>query len=162
MTTSKIKGLSLVELMIVTAIVGVLAAIAIPAYSTYAARSAVANLLQMTDGIKLSVADYVVENNSLPTNAADLGIADAGDNTLVANMSANFLSAVRVSNHADTGTGGTISIDTTANGTYGVNSTITILIVPTLTTSGITWDCRPAAATIANDLTKYLPTDCRN
>lgn len=159
---AKVRGFNIVELMIVIAVIGILSAIAIPAYNTYAARSAIATLLQLTDGLKLRVADYVVENGNLPVNANDLGVAVSGDNTLVDNMSANFLNEVRVSNNADTGVDGTISIQTTSSGTYGVNSAITILLVPTLTTSGITWDCIPSSATISNDLTKYLPTDCRN
>jgi type IV pilus assembly protein PilA len=63
------KGFTLIELMIVVAIIGILAAIAIPAYQNYTIRAQVTEGLNLADGWKTSVAEYYANNGTWPTQA---------------------------------------------------------------------------------------------
>jgi type IV pilus assembly protein PilA len=60
------KGFTLIELMIVVAIIGILAAIAIPAYQDYTIRAQVTEGLNLIDGLKVAVADYYTQNGKFP------------------------------------------------------------------------------------------------
>jgi type IV pilus assembly protein PilA len=63
------KGFTLIELMIVVAIIGILAAIAIPAYQDYTIRAQVTEGLNLIDGVKVAVADYYTQNGTFPAAA---------------------------------------------------------------------------------------------
>jgi len=60
------KGFTLIELMIVVAIIGILAAIAIPAYQDYTIRAQVTEGLNLADAVKVAVADYYTQNGTFP------------------------------------------------------------------------------------------------
>src|ERR1700677_3675390 len=64
------KGFTLIELMIVIAIIGILAAIAIPAYQNYTIRSQVTEGLSLADGWKTSISEYYAQNGKFPSGAA--------------------------------------------------------------------------------------------
>jgi type IV pilus assembly protein PilA len=64
------KGFTLIELMIVIAIIGILAAIAIPAYQNYTIRSQVTEGLSLADGWKTSISEYYAQNGKFPIGAA--------------------------------------------------------------------------------------------
>src|SRR5271156_715914 len=64
------KGFTLIELMIVIAIIGILAAIAIPAYQNYTIRSQVTEGLSLADGWKTSISEYYAQHGSFPLGAA--------------------------------------------------------------------------------------------
>lgn len=70
-TTQRQQGFTLIELMIVVAIVGILAAFAVPAYQNYIARAQFAEAPTLIDGLKTSVVEYATQNGSCPTNASE-------------------------------------------------------------------------------------------
>lgn len=140
------KGFTLIELMIVVAIIGILAAIAIPAYQDYITRSKVSELVLAADACKTSVAEFYQTRASLPTDAAT-----AGCNT----NSSQYQTGLTVSATPSAG-----SITVTPNTTtLGSSVTGTFILVPTpgaTTDLPLSWSCSPS--TIPK---KYLPANCR-
>ena len=70
------QGFTLIELMIVVAIIGILAAIAIPAYENYVAKAQFTEAISLMSGEKIPVTNYYTENNACPTNG-EAGIPTA-------------------------------------------------------------------------------------
>jgi type IV pilus assembly protein PilA len=153
------KGFTLIELMIVVAIIGILAAIAIPAYQDYTIRAQVTEGLNLASDLKAAVGETFASTGSWPTNNAAVGIT--------AVKSGKYVTGVILST-------GTIEI------TYGgVNananiSTNKLAIRPTVSPNGdVIWNCgykatvgadpaSGAAGANTTDLTpKYLPQACR-
>ena len=73
----KQKGFTLIELMIVVAIIGVLAAIAIPQYQNYVARAQVSEALVLMSAAKTGVAEYAMVKDAFPTSNGDAGLEEA-------------------------------------------------------------------------------------
>ncbi|EMT4362046.1 pilin, partial [Neisseria gonorrhoeae] len=71
------KGFTLIELMIVIAIVGILAAVALPAYQDYTARAQVSEAILLAEGQKSAVTEYYLNNGIWPANNGDAGVASA-------------------------------------------------------------------------------------
>ena len=157
------KGFTLIELMIVVAIIGILAAIAIPAYQDYTIRAQVTEGLNLSSALKASVSEHYAVRGTWPANLAALGMTNA--------PSGKYVSAINVNN-------GTLTID------YGVDANVAQLapeflsLKPLVSTNeDVIWVCGQAAAPAgaaestggasgANATTfvgkgKYLPANCR-
>ncbi|RNJ86701.1 prepilin-type cleavage/methylation domain-containing protein [Neisseria meningitidis] len=73
------KGFTLIELMIVIAIVGILAAVALPAYQDYTARAQVSEAILLAEGQKSAVTEYYLNHGEWPGNNSDAGVASSTD-----------------------------------------------------------------------------------
>ncbi|EMS6775743.1 pilin [Neisseria gonorrhoeae] len=73
------KGFTLIELMIVIAIVGILAAVALPAYQDYTARAQVSEAILLAEGQKSAVTEYYLNHGKWPANNTSAGVASASD-----------------------------------------------------------------------------------
>ncbi|HFA4519973.1 TPA: pilin, partial [Neisseria gonorrhoeae] len=73
------KGFTLIELMIVIAIVGILAAVALPAYQDYTARAQVSEAILLAEGQKSAVTEYYLNHGKWPENNDSAGVASASD-----------------------------------------------------------------------------------
>ncbi|EMU3210964.1 pilin, partial [Neisseria gonorrhoeae] len=73
------KGFTLIELMIVIAIVGILAAVALPAYQDYTARAQVSEAILLAEGQKSAVTEYYLNNGEWPKDNTSAGVASASD-----------------------------------------------------------------------------------
>jgi type IV pilus assembly protein PilA len=137
------KGFTLIELMIVVAIIGILAAVAIPAYQDYIARSQMSEAVSLLGSAKTATAEYM----------SDKGTAPASVTEVVGNTSGKYVSAISLSSGA-TATAATFAAQMKSS---GVNSSIQDRTVLLYTTdSGKTWTC-----TKGNVEAKYLPGACR-
>lgn len=140
---SRNQGFTLIELMIVVAIVGVLAAIAIPAYQNYTIRSRVSEGLSLADPVKQAVAIYYQSNtNSFPTS------------NIQANLQVDTSYSGKDVQQIDVGNSGVITITFNAN-TIALNGA-TVTLTPTGNGGSVSWVC--AAGTI-NII--YLPSTCK-
>ncbi|HGK0232401.1 TPA: pilin, partial [Neisseria gonorrhoeae] len=71
------KGFTLIELMIVIAIVGILAAVALPAYQDYTARAQVSEAILLAEGQKSAVTEYYLNHGEWPENNTSAGVASS-------------------------------------------------------------------------------------
>ena len=140
----KQQGFTLIELMIVVAIIGILAAIAIPAYQDYTIRAQVSEGINLAAGAKASISEYFMDKGVLPATQDEAGLAAAAD------IQGSYTQSV-----AWDGTVITV--------TYGVQANDAIL-GQTLTldpdetgTGSLEWNC------VRGDLlAKHVPAACRN
>jgi len=90
------KGFTLIELMIVIAIIGILAAIAIPAYQNYTIRSQVTEGLSLADGWKTSISEYYAQNGSFPLGSSTASPVPAGNIAVSGASQGKYVSAISV------------------------------------------------------------------
>ena len=162
------KGFTLIELMIVVAIIGILAAIAIPAYQDYTIRSQVTEGLTLASDIKAGVAEYMAQTGAWPANLQEAGVASAGGTS--ADKQARYVQSIDV-------TDGTIQI------VYGKDANAKIDgqrldIQPMVNVNGdVVWVCGnatdptnanadPGSGTASPDgattlADKHMPASCR-
>lgn len=135
------RGFTLIELMIVVAIIGILAAVAIPAYQDYTVRSKVSEGLHLAGGAKSRVEETRIALGRYPANHTSYGLAQP------TSISGNNVAQVLVS-------GGGIITVTFTNDT-AIN-TQTLSLTPSVRGGSIRWSCTGGSV-----LPKYRPANCR-
>ena len=137
------QGFTLIELMIVVAIIGILAAIAIPAYQDYTIRAQVSEGLNLSAGAKAAVSEYYMDRGTFPT---DNLLAGLSVNTTIAG---NYVFSVTV-------VSGVITVAYAGQSNAAIQGA-TLLLAPGTTAGAINWDCSAGAILVD----KWLPAACR-
>lgn len=162
------KGFTLIELMIVVAIIGILAAIAIPAYQDYTIRAQVSEGMNLSAAAKAAVAESFLNRGTAPANRTQAGMSDTATDTR-----GKYVSQVDVAQGVITVTYGGTEVNRAING-------LTLGITPYITPdNSVAWRCGgaglPGGLAAGNtmggahtggslndpDTLKYLPAACR-
>lgn len=141
------KGFTLIELMIVVAIIAILAAIAIPQYQNYIIRTQVSEGMNLADGAKTAVAEFYNNTGHYPKNNNSAGLA------LPASLTGKYVSTVDVST-----TPGKIIAVFAKESNSKINGSQVVLSAYD-NGGSISWNCKKSAGTNVSDA--YLPTSCR-
>ena len=143
------RGFTLIELMIVIAIVAILVALAVPAYKDYTVRAKIAECINGAAIAKLGISEYRQTLGAWPPSLADAGLEVTGISHYCTAIS-NYQAAT-----------GEFTIDVNEAVIDSALGTVEPVMIPTQEASNIiNWDCARGATPIEN--LKYLPPTCRN
>ncbi|HEZ3528117.1 TPA: pilin [Neisseria meningitidis] len=158
------KGFTLIELMIVIAIVGILAAVALPAYQDYTARAQVSEAILLAEGQKSAVTEYYLNHGEWPANNSSAGVASSASD-----IKGKYVQSVEVKN-------GVITAEMKSS---GVNKEIQgkkLSLWAKRQNGSVKWFCGQPVTRAANNTaddavkadtngkidTKHLPSTCRD
>ncbi|MES1942910.1 fimbrial protein pilin [Salinisphaera sp. PC39] len=144
MTMQKQQGFTLIELMIVVAIIGILAAIAIPAYQDYTIRAKVSEVMGLAAKDKTSVSEYYISTGDMPADTGEAGINTSADQSTYVNSIA----------YNQTST--SVTLTYTLENLGGSADTKTLVFEGVGSNNGVQWTCD--SGTLED---KYLPANCR-
>lgn len=136
------QGFTLIELMIVVAIIGILAALAIPAYQDYTIRARVAEGVNLAAAARTAVAEYRISQDAFPSSNAQAGLEDE--------IKSQYVSGVTV------GDNGVVTVTFTNLGNAEAEGD-TIVYTPSFENGAVKWDCKQN--TTLDD--KWRPANCR-
>jgi type IV pilus assembly protein PilA len=142
------QGFTLIELMIVVAIIGILAAIAIPAYQDYTIRAQVSEGLNLSAGAKAAVTEFFQDQGVFPTSNLEAGIEAP------AAIIGKYVNSVTVTDP------GIITVTYSSAGAFSANAAIdgaSLTMTPVNNTGSVGWTCAAGATLVP----KWLPAACR-
>lgn len=138
------SGFTLIELMIVVAIIAILAAIAMPAYQDYVVRGQVSEGINLATGAKTAIWDFYADKGRFPAENQSAGLADA------TSINGTYVSSVAV-------VGGAIRVSFATDKANTHLQSSTLVVSPIASTGSIMWVCKGDTMD-----PRYLPTVCRN
>jgi type IV pilus assembly protein PilA len=128
------KGFTLIELMIVVAIIGILAAVALPAYQDYTVRAKVSELILAASGFRTTITEKAQVDSSISLSGVSATVTPTGR---VAGGSVSDAGLIVITGSVTT-----------------VGADVTLILTPVFTNGTVTWSC-------AGTPTKYFPASCR-
>jgi type IV pilus assembly protein PilA len=149
------QGFTLIELMIVVAIIGILAAVAIPAYQDYTLRAKVTEVLGFGAAAKTSVSECLISKGVASgcddNSKVGLGVANT--------ITSRYVESVTVADGGGAGEDITITVAIQGTGNTALDGGSVIMTGVLNTATGVNWSC--ISSDTAN-LNKYMPANCRS
>lgn len=149
------QGFTLIELMIVVAIIGILAAVAIPSYQDYIARTQVTEAVGLLSGFKTPIAEFRADKGHWPSG---IGAAGSGE-SIEGTVAGKYTASVEQSAASQGQDSGDVIIVATM-GTTGVNTRVSGRTVELMSRDGSVWTCRAGTTGTAIGAA-YLPGGCK-